>query len=155
MDFKAKHSQGGEYDFSWQGPTGRDCPIPTEVPIPAPGLEVLDGHILPAEEIPVAKPATAWRTNQKRKLTKGGRGGATPRDTVIEYAEQVLPEVTLPIPTPVPISVHPTAVSGAKDSWASWDRETRQQPSPLGTPVPTISVERRIFGPRSPRPAEI
>ncbi|KAG8896639.1 hypothetical protein FRC00_005624, partial [Tulasnella sp. 408] len=93
-------------------------------------------------------------TNQKRKLTKRGAGGATPRDTVVEYAEQVAPETVLPmpIPTPMPISVHPTSVSGAKDSWASWDRETRQQPSPLGTPVPTIAVERTLFGPRSPRP---
>lgn len=142
MRFKSQHGPGGEFDPTWsvthlfdirtstdtphrQGPTGRDCPIPSsEAPIPAPDVVEVspDPHILPAEEVPIAKPATAWRTNQKRKLTKRGQGGATPRDTVVEYAEQVAPETVLPIP--MPISVHPTSVSGAKDSWASWDRES-------------------------------
>lgn len=159
MRFKSQHGPGGEFDPTWsvtylfglrtstdtpnrQGPTGRDCPIPSsEAPIPAPEvMEVSpDPHILPAEEVPVAKPATAWRTNQKRKLTKrGGQGGATPRDTVVEYAEQVAPETVLPmpIPTPMPISVHPTSVSGAKDSWASWDRESESNrtKNPLEAP---------------------
>ncbi|KAG8907077.1 hypothetical protein FRC01_007825, partial [Tulasnella sp. 417] len=171
MRFKSQHGPGGEFDPNWsvttlfeprtstdtsnrQGPSGRDCPIPvSEAPIPAPEVVEVspDPHILPAEEIAVAKPASAWRSNQKRKLTKRGPGGATPRDTVAEYAEQVIPETILPMPSPRPISIHPTAVSGAKDSWASWDRETRQQPSPLGTPVPTIAVERTLFGPREPR----
>lgn len=108
-----------------QGPSARDCPIPvSEAPIPAPDVvEVsLDPRILPAEEVPVAKPSMAWRTKEKRKLTKRGPGAATPRDTVVDYAEQVAPETLLPMP--VPISVHPTSVSGAKDSWASWDRES-------------------------------
>lgn len=75
------------------------------VPVPeVVQVDDADSHIYPAEEVPMVKPA--WRSQQKKKLTKRH---PQQRDSVLPHAEEVAP--------PMPVgSPHPT-------SWASWKRE--------------------------------
>lgn len=120
---------------------------------PQPDVVEVDPHILPAQEVPMVKPA--WRTMQKRKLSKQHRQA----ESIYSAGGEIQPAEVLD-------GGHPT-------SWASWRREfslgsfavihcsdnpslsaTTAQPSPPAEPVVITAVERTpgMWGPRSPRP---